>query len=139
MWAAASFVPWRHKSPGMERQKLRTLLRTVFPLLGFMLLIYLGYTLLLSGPLAQRQQQRAATIANSLDSATASLEQSLLQLDSAQARLEAARLGLIGLPGGPSPMDSVMLREMDSTQTLLEQLRRGMAQRRDSLHALRSP
>ncbi|HRY97804.1 MAG TPA: hypothetical protein P5550_01985 [Bacteroidales bacterium] len=123
----------------MERQKLRTLLRTVFPLLGFMLLIYLGYTLLLSGPLAQRQQQRAATIANSLDSATASLEQSLLQLDSAQARLEAARLGLIGLPGGPSPMDSVMLREMDSTQTLLEQLRRGMAQRRDSLHALRSP
>lgn len=120
-----------------EKLTWKQFFRTALPLFGFMLVIYLAYSLLLPGSLLHQQQERADTIGRGLDSISVSLDQSLQQLDSALVRLEAARDELRQLPGGPGPADSVMLKEMEITLESMRMMRQRISHRRDSLMARR--
>lgn len=99
-----------------------------------MLLIYLGYALLLSGPLRKSQEAKVDSIGQGLHNSGQSMDMAIRQLDTAVLRLEAGRLWMLG---DPDATDSLMLRTLDSTMASLRDLRVRMSLRKDTLDSLR--
>lgn len=138
MLKSVTFVPCIDISnpKGVEPLKFRTALRALAPLLGFMLLIFIGYSLLLSGPLKQRRMEKTRGVGIELQHAGKGLDEALRHTHSALLRLEAGKKEMLRDPQELDARDSLIIKEMDSTLAGLEALQERMQSRKIALDSL---